>query len=378
MSERQRADAGKIVLVGVGYWGSKLLRNLVGLVGSERLVVVDAHLDRLGAACKHYPSVECALDLRAALDDPDVSSVVIATPVETHAELATMALEAGRHVLIEKPMSTAVSDARSLTRLAEERSLVLMVGHTFLFSPRVEWIADRLNREPVGSMHYVTSARLNLGRHRSDANVIWDLAPHDFSIILHLLREDPVTVQTAARCVLRRDLPEVAFIDLTFPSGVIASVNVSWLAPRKVRSLVLVGRSGMIVYDDTDADEPVKVYDKGVLGEDEEGFGEHQLTYRHGDTIAPHIKVREPLAEELEHFLACVDGGVRPRSDGRFGTRVVAALEAADRSWRLGGQPVEVTSTGHGELLHPSVRVPLSGPVEQPAVVLATRRAASQ
>jgi predicted dehydrogenase len=243
---------------------------------------------------------------------------------------------------VEKPLTTSTDEAAGLADLADRRGLQLMVGHTFLFSPRVRWIANRLSEGGVGRVHYVASSRLNLGQHRSDANVIWDLAPHDFSIILHLLDEMPVTVQTSARSVVRDGMPEVAFIDLTFPSGVIASVAVSWLAPRKVRNMVIVGDESMVVYDDTEPDEPVKVYDKGVELEESADFGAHQLTYRYGDTIAPHIPVTEPLAEQVAHFVRCITSGDRPISDGWFGTRVVAALEAADRSWRDGGRPASV------------------------------------
>lgn len=332
----------KIALVGVGYWGSKLLRNLVGLVGSEGVVAVDNHLDRLAWVCSQYPSVACESSLDAALADPDVSAVVVATPVAHHATVARHALEAGRHVLVEKPLTTSVAEAVMLAELADRRGLRLMVGHTFLFSPRVRWIADRLAGGGIGRVHYLTSSRLNLGQHRSDANVIWDLAPHDFSIILHLLGELPLTVQTSARSVVRSRLPEVAFIDLTFPSGVIASVAVSWLAPRKVRNMVIVGDESMVVYDDTEPDEPVKVYDKGVQIEESADFGTHQLTYRYGDTVAPHIPVHEPLTEQLGHFVRCIASGERPLSDGWFGVNVVAALEAADRSWHDNGRPAEV------------------------------------
>lgn len=332
----------KVALVGIGYWGSKLLRNLVGMLGPQGVVAVDAHLDRLAWACSQFPTIDVESDMAAALADPDVEAVIVATPVQWHAEHTRMALEAGRHVLVEKPITTSADEAAALANLAEQRGLQLMVGHTFLFSPRVRWIADRVKRGGIGRLHYVTSSRLNLGQHRSDANVIWDLAPHDFSIIMHLLDEMPISVQTNARSVMQTGLPEVAFIDLTFPSGVIASVAVSWLAPRKVRNIVIVGDESMVVYDDTEPDEPVKVYDKGVQIDEAADFGTHQLTYRYGDTIAPHIAVHEPLTEQLACFVRSIESGERPLSDGWFGVRVVAALEAADRSWRDGGQPMAV------------------------------------
>jgi predicted dehydrogenase len=269
--------------------------------------------------------------------------VLVATPVTTHFDLVRQALVAGRHVFVEKPLASSPADALELALLADDRDLTLMVGHTFLFSPRVECIASHLAAGQAGRIHYVTSNRLNLGLHRSDVNVIWDLAPHDFSIIFHLLGEFPVSAQTVAQSVVRTDCPDVAFINLTFPSGTIASVAVSWLAPRKVRSTVLVGENQMIVYDDTFAEEPVKIYDKGVVRPETASFGANQLTYRYGDTVAPYVPADEPLAREIAYFLRAVKGGAPVAlSDGWFGFLVVTALEAADRSWRDGGVPVAV------------------------------------
>lgn len=330
----------KVALLGVGYWGSKLLPNLVSLLGSDQVVAVDPDPRRQAWALRHYPNLNVRSDPGALFADPDIEAVVIATPARAHAEHTRAALGAGKHVLVEKPLATSVLEAFALVELADRQKLVLMVGHTFLFSPRVQWISRRLATPGIGNIHYLTSSRLNLGMYRADANVIWDLAPHDFSIIMFLLGEIPCTVQANARSVTRSGIPDVAFIHLMFPSGVLASVAVSWLAPRKTRSLVVVGDESMIVYDDMEPDEPVKVYDKGVGLESTEDFGTHQFTYRHGDTVAPYIAAQEPIAEQLAHFLECAKSGERPVSDGRFGAQVVAALEAADRSWRESGQPV--------------------------------------
>ncbi len=334
----------KVALVGLGYWGPKLVRNLVASPEVEDLVVIDRDVDRLAATCRQFPSVIPQLRLEDALDDPEVEAVFVATPVETHAELARKSLESGRHVLVEKPLAGSASDAVELARLADSLGLRLMVGHTFLFSPRLECIADYLARGALGRVHYVTSARLNLGLHRADANVIWDLAPHDFSMLFYLLGEFPDTVQTAARGAGRPDLPDVAFINLTFPSGAIASVAVSWLAPRKVRNMVIVGEQQMIVYDDTNSDEPVKIYDQGVVLAESDSFGENQLTYRYGDTIAPHVVATEPLGREIAHFLDRLRDDEPMRSDSWFGVGIVEALSAAHQSWELGGERVEVRS----------------------------------
>ncbi|MDZ7675017.1 MAG: Gfo/Idh/MocA family oxidoreductase [Acidimicrobiales bacterium] len=332
----------KIALVGIGYWGSKLLRNLVALVGVENVVAVDPHVDRLSQALAEYPGINGEFEVTAALADPDVSGVVIATPPATHAALAEQALRAGKHVFVEKPMTTSVADSTRLVDLAANCGLTLMVGHTFLFSPRVQWMRDHIRRGEAGAIHYVTSSRLNLGIHQSDANVVWDLGPHDISIIQYLLDEVPSEVRCSARGLAVPEVPDVAFIDLAFPSGVIASIQVSWMAPKKVRNLTLVGDRDMLVYDDTDGEEPVKVYNRGVDRADSSDFGENQLTYRFGDTIVPHIDAAEPLRRELQEFLGAVEYGTTPLSDGTFGLGVVATLEAADRSLRARGELVEV------------------------------------
>lgn len=339
-----------IVLVGLGYWGSKLLRNLVTILGAENVVAVDESIERLDTARAAYPGVRCASSLERALEDPAVRGVVVATPVSTHARLVRLALRSGRAVLVEKPLAGSVADAHELASMASNLGLTLMVGHTFLFSPRVELIARYLQEGRLGTVHYATLSRLALGPYRSDVSAIWDLAPHDFAILFHLLGEYPTTVQAAGRSITRAGSPDVAFINLQFASGVIGQVSVSWLAPRKIRSTIIVGDSKMLVYDDTDADEPIKVHDKGIVVLEGPTFGENQLTYRTGDTLAPHVSAQEPLAIELAHFVDCVRRGTACKSDAWFGLRVVEALEAADLSYRSGGLPIEIK--------HRSAKVP--------------------
>lgn len=332
----------KIAVVGLGYWGPKLLRNLVTLLGPERVVAVESRAERRREHAAGFPGVTFCETFDAALDDPEVAGVVIATPVETHAALTARALDAGKHVLVEKPVAGTIAEARALAEQADAAGLVLLVGHTFLFSPRLEVIRNLIDAGEMGALHYVTSSRLNLGIHRPDANVIWDLAPHDFSIVFHILQEFPVTVHSVAHGVVNPDLPDVAFINMTFPSGAVASVSISWLAPRKVRNTTIVGERSMVIYDDTQADEPVKIYDKGVIVPDSLDFAENQLTYRTGATVAPNVPASEPLMLELQHFLDCITRGGPVRSDGWFGLEVVKALAASDRSWRDGGVPVVV------------------------------------
>lgn len=333
----------KIALIGLGYWGEKILRNLITIVGPQAVVAIDQKLDCLNSAAKLYPGATFSTTVDA-IDAADVAAVIVATPVESHAQLARRALEAGRHVLVEKPLAASSVDAVRLADLAAKRRLTLMVGHTFLFSPRVQAIADALSTGQIGELQYITTSRLNLGLYRQDINVIWDLAPHDFSILFHLLREYPTQIHTSARSSVPGGIADVAFMNLVFPSGVIASSVVSWRAPRKVRNTMLVGDRGMIAYDDTNPDEPVKLYDRGLVVTDSASFGENQLTYRYGDTIAPHVAPHEPLMLELEHFIRCCTTGERCLSDGWFAVEVVKALEAADRSWRNGSLPVELRS----------------------------------
>jgi predicted dehydrogenase len=332
----------KVAVIGLGYWGPNLVRNLVALVGADNVVVADPLVDRQAAVVRQYPSVVACSSLDQVLADEQVGAVVVATPVSTHATLARAALEAGRHVLVEKPLAASSADGLALVQIAEANDLTLMVGHTFLFSPRVECAAKAVRSGELGTIQYATSSRLNLGLHQRDIGVIWDLAPHDFSILFHVLDEMPASVQTAGRSVTRADSLDVAFMTLAFPSGMIAAVSVSWLAPKKVRDTVFVGDQRMLVYDDLDNDEPIRIYDKGVDFDDPTDFGEHQLLYRHGDVVAPYVVPREPLALELHHFLDCIEHKRPCLSDGRFGLGVVAALEAAEVSWHLGGRSVEV------------------------------------
>jgi predicted dehydrogenase len=332
----------RIAVVGLGYWGPKLLRSLAVLWDVRRIVAVDHCPDRLAAVRISHPQVRCVATLDEALTDPTVKAVIIATPLSTHAELARKVMSAGRAVLVEKPLAASVVEARELVKQAAAGGHVLMVAHTFLFSPRVQWLADYIGRGELGDVLYATSSRLNLGLHRSDASVIWDLAPHDFSILFHLLGEFPRTVQTSARSIASEGYCDVAFMNLSFDSGIIASVDVSWMAPRKIRNTALVGDRKMAVYDDTDNEAPVKIYDRGIILNESADYGENQLTYRFGDTVSPYISAREPLAGELSHFLDCVLNGAACRSGGAFGLRIVEVLEAAENSRRLGGAPAEI------------------------------------
>lgn len=341
---RSELKPKKVALVGLGYWGSKLLRNLVATVGPERVVAVDSHIGRLAEAMANYPGIDTRLEAEPAFDDPEVGAVMIATPMASHFALGAAALQRGLHVFVEKPMASSVEEAETLQRMADERGLTMMVGHTFLFSPAIRHIAGQIRAGETGPVHYITSSRLSLGLYRPDANVIWDLAPHDFSIVFSLLGENPTSAQTIARSQAVPGIPDVAFINLTFPSGAIAQVSVSWLAPHKVRNTTIVGETKMICFDESNVEEPVKIFDRGVVVEEGADFRSNQLTYRFGDTVSPVIDTKEPLALEVAHFLACVERGASCESGAEFGVAIVRALAAADESWRRGGVPVAVNA----------------------------------
>ena len=249
--------------------------------------------------------------------------------------------QAGRHVLVEKPLATVAADARELVELANREGLVLMPGHTFLYSPAVQAVKALIDDDVLGEIYFITSSRMNLGKYQRDG-VVCDLAPHDLSILLYWLGEPITQVAASARSVFVDDVPETAFLTITFAGGTSANVQVSWLAPRKVRSMVIVGSKRMVAYDDTASDEPIRIYDRGMDMTTPESFGEYQLTYRTGDVVSPRIDAFEPLGMELEDFAECIRSGARPRSHSTLGLEIVEALEAAEQSLRLGGTPVAI------------------------------------
>ncbi len=331
-----------IAVVGLGYWGPNLLRNLYETRRCQRLVACDLDQRKLERVQLRYPSVEVTTDFQSLIADQEIDAMVIATPVSTHAPLAQAALEAGKHVFVEKPMASTKEEAMQLIELAERHQRVLMVGHTFEFSPPVLKIKEVIERGDLGDIFYISSSRVNLGLHQKDISVIWDLAPHDFSSIFFWLDEMPKYISAMGRDYVQRGIPDVAFINLEFASGVIAHVQVSWLAPSKLRRTTLIGSDKMLVYDDTENIEKVKIFDKGVDYKDPETFGEYQLSYRAGDVVSPRLDTYEPLFKEMEHFLDCCETGQRPKTDGYNGLRVVKALEAAEKSLRNGSQVVEI------------------------------------
>ncbi len=326
-----------VALIGYGYWGPNLLRNYMELPNACVRWVCDTRVDALAKAASRYPTVAGTTDYQKVLDDAKVDAVVIATPISTHFPLAKAALLAGKHVFVEKPMTGDTAEALELAELAAAKQLTLMVGHTFVFSPPVRKVKDIIASGELGDIFFVTSTRVNLGLHQKDVSVVWDLAPHDLSILHYWLDETPSSVSVAGRACINPGIPDVAFINLRFPSGVVAELQVAWLSPVKLRRTIVVGSKKMLLYDDTESVEKVKVFDHGVDFRDPETFGEYQLSYRTGDIVSPKIGGSEPLLVEASHFIECLETGKRPLTDGAAGLAVVASLEAADHSLRNDG-----------------------------------------
>jgi predicted dehydrogenase len=330
-----------VAVVGLGYWGPNLVRNLQEVEDAEPAVVCDLREDALATIQRRYPAVRTTTDFNAVLSDPTIQAVAIATPVSSHFELAARALEAGKHVFVEKPLTASSDEALELIELADERGLVLMPGHTFLYSPPVNLIKSLISSGELGEIYFISTSRVNLGLHQSDVSVAWDLGPHDFSILRYWLDETPSHASALSRGCVIPDIPDVAFIDLEFPSGTVAHVELSWLAPSKLRRTTIVGSQKMIVYDDT-SNEPVRVFDSGVNLRDPETFGEYKLTYRTGDIVSPHLAVAEPLKLELEDFVRAIQTGSTPQSSRELGLEVVRMIEAVDDSLEQNGAKVEV------------------------------------
>jgi predicted dehydrogenase len=331
----------RVAVVGYGYWGPNLVRNVVERPELELAALCERDPRQATAFQARVPGVPVTPDLDVVLADPTVDAVIVATPPKTHHALVKAALQAGKHVLVEKPLATTAADARDLIDVARQRDLVLMPGHTFLYSPAVNKVRQLIQDDVLGEVYFVTSSRMNLGKYQPDG-VICDLAPHDISILLYLLEQRVTQVAASARSVFQDHVPETAFLTLTFEGGAAANVQISWLAPRKVRQMVVVGSKRMVVYDDTAADESVRVYDRGMEFSTPESFGEYNLTYRSGDIVVPRLEPAEPLSLELQDFAAAIVSGQLPRSHAALGLEIVEALEAAEASLRRHGAPVEL------------------------------------
>jgi predicted dehydrogenase len=332
-----------IGVVGYGYWGPNLVRNFSEVSGARVVGVSDLNSDKLAVAQRRYPAIRTTQDFTTLLRDPEIDAIVIATPVRTHYKLALAALEAGKHVLVEKPMTETSVQGRRLIEEALRRKRVLMVDHTFVYTPAIRKIHDLIRSQELGDVYYYDSVRVNLGLFQHDVNVIWDLAVHDFSILEYILDQHPVAVSANGASPVANSPESIAYVSLFYGSGTIAHISVNWLAPVKVRQVLVGGSRKMIVFDEMAPSEKVKVYDKGVmLTDDPEQIYNLRVGYRSGDMWAPQLSTKEALLSECEHFVDCINHGCAADTDGTMGLHVVELLEAASKSLKLRGQPVDV------------------------------------
>jgi len=325
-----------IAQIGVGYWGPNLLRNLVANESCEVKTVVDLSVKRRRLVRDLYPSVMVSDQVDEIFNDKDVEAVVVATPVATHFDLVIRCLEAGKHVLVEKPMATSVNEVKQISKLADEQGLVAMVGHTFLYNSAVRYIKTIIDSEDLGDIRYIYSQRVNLGRIRNDVDALWNLAPHDVSIIHYWLGDlEAVTVNRYGKSYVQKGIDDVVFLNITYPNGVLANIHVSWLDPQKIRRMTVVGSEKMVVYDDI-ADNKVTIYDKGidrmaVLGENMDFDKPNKFSFNHrsGDILIPKINWVEPLKTEIAHFLDCIQNNIPCLTGPLHAEKVVQIMEQA-------------------------------------------------
>ncbi|MBR0670143.1 Gfo/Idh/MocA family protein [Neoroseomonas soli] len=331
-----------IGVIGYGYWGPNLARCVAETEGCRLTGIADASAPALARAAKRHPGATLHQDWSSLVADPATDAILIATPVGTHHELALAALCAGKHVIVEKPITASSEDAHRLIEEAARRSRVLMVDHTFVYTSAVQKIGEIIARGELGEVFYYDSTRVNLGLFQHDVNVIWDLAVHDLSVLDFLLKEQPLAVSASGAGHIRGRTENMAHLSLFYPSGTVAYLNVNWLAPVKVRQTLIGGSKKMIVWNDLEPSEKVKIYDRGVtLGDGPETVAA-RISYRSGDMWAPQLSVKEALLTEIEHFVDCIATGREPVTSGASGLRVVETLEAATASLRQRGHPVEI------------------------------------
>jgi predicted dehydrogenase len=332
-------------VIGYGYWGPNLVRNFAETAGARVGVVCDLSDQRLALAARRYPGVRTSRDARELIDDPGVDAVVIATPVHTHFELALAALRAGKHVLVEKPLTSTSAHALRLIDEAARRRLVLMVDHTFVYTGAVDKMRELAAAGELGDIYYYDSVRINLGLFQHDVNVLWDLAVHDLSIMDFVLGRHPVSVSATGLAHVAGEPENIAYLTMFFADRLIAHVHVNWLAPVKVRRTLVGGSRRMVLFDDLEASEKIKLYDRGIsLNPSAENRHQMMIGYRTGDMWAPQLPVREALSVETAHFVDCVAGARQPTTDGQAGLRVVRLLEAATQSMAAHGRLVDVPS----------------------------------
>jgi predicted dehydrogenase len=345
--DKKKNKTINIGVVGYGYWGPNLVRNFAELEDARVHTVADLNPKVLEIVARRFPATKTTTDFQQMLQDPEIDAIAIATPVNTHFSLAMAALKAGKHVWLEKPMAETSLQARSLVEEAEKRNLVLHVDHTFIYTGAVQKIKTLIDSGELGKILYFDSIRVNLGLFQRDVNVISDLGVHDFSILDYLFEEHPIAVSASGINHFPGTPENLAYITLFYESGLIAHANVSWLAPVKVRQILIGGSNKMITYDDLEPSEKIKIYDKGVsFTDDPEKIQEMRVGYRTGDMWAPKIDGAEALSVEGKHFVDCIINGAKPITDGRLGLRVVEVIEAATSSMRGRGETVHLPRQG--------------------------------
>lgn len=330
-----------IGIVGCGYWGPNLIRNFRALSHCNVLKVCDQDNKRLQHMKSIYPEVSITSDYMDLVNDDDINAIVIATPVFTHYNLAKLSLEAGKHTFIEKPMASSVEECMELNEIADKNSLVLMIGHTFVYTTTVRKIKEIIDTGDIGDVMYIKSQRLNLGLFQKDINVTWDLAPHDISIILYLLGKMPVALNCQGKAHINPKIEDVTALMLDFEDNIFAMIQSSWLDPRKIREFTIVGSKKMIVYDDTEPLYKIKIYDTHVkIPQHYDTFGEFQYAYHYGDVYIPHLKQGEPLRAECQQFLDSILNGDPSPSCGKVGMQIVQILEASTKSLKAEGKKI--------------------------------------
>lgn len=332
----------RVGVIGYGYWGPNLVRNFVEIPTSTAVAVADLDQKRLKQVQLRYPQIAVTNDYRD-LFGLDLDAMVVATPPATHFGLAKDALLHGLHVLVEKPLTLASRDTEELIELAEEHDCILMASHTFVYNPAVRAVKEIIDSGEIGYIHYIDAVRVSLGLFQRDLNVIWDLAPHDISILLYILGCDPTSVSARGIACVQDGVEDVAYLALVFPNNVLAHIHLSWLDPCKARRITVVGSRKMVVYDDIESMEKVKIYDKGVEHPPYTNtFGDFQFAYRYGDITIPNLRFTEPLRLECSHFLECILTHQRPETDGYNGLRVVRIIETAQRSLANSGSEEQI------------------------------------
>jgi len=331
----------KIGVIGCGYWGPNLIRNFHQIDRSEMVMAADLDQDRLKYIESLYPSVKTTIDYRDIINNSGIDAIAIATPVNTHKKFAIEAMEQGKHVFVEKPMASSVADAEAMIDLSESNGCCLMVGHTFEYTAAVRKIKEIMDSGELGDIYYISAQRLNLGLFQQDINVVWDLAPHDISIILYLIGKEPEYLTTIGTSHINPRIQDVATLTMVFDANLIAFIQCSWLDPNKVRKITIVGSKKMLVYDDIEPNNKISIFDQGVeVPSHYNTFAEFHYAYRYGDIVIPKIDNYEPLKVELTHFIESIEQKKTPKTDGRNGLRVVKILEAAQDSIDNGGKSV--------------------------------------